>query len=778
MSDDTQQGGAGRNLGSLDRVSECRAAAKRHAAYVRRLRRDLNEADWLAQLAEKYRLHFAADFSEIFGFLFPGVERTGQWKGSRQRRDADSFLREQVGLAFAFSNLNKEGLVLLPPYEVELRDRLELVERKLIEMRGDFFLSEEAIAELLGELRSDETLRQAIDGYRAGESLAEKSRAEVLSAIRRRFKGLHAMFLMLSAGVDVGLRSVAQLRDKGRLVPLSTYARKHWRGVTINHAQIAADRGAWVKALQKKRKEDRYYASVLDGVAASYLQAINGALLERGELLLLVTRGDMLAALRKARLPVHLDGVTHSNSPALSTSTLFTYLLYQGEGDNPSITRQNLQRARDLTDQFELVKDELISFPNRATDAHRVAALCERASAVLADVQAKSDMADTLRVLAARDRFLEPYTERAQHLASSSPDLALARRWLGLILEDAGLIEEIKAELDRLVRETLSCYSELDTFLGFREEVLSLEELVKIEVGELAPQALPHRFELAGLRSEGMPYKAKFRDREVEGIARRFAEAGSGPPEVLQGCFEALLELVGRQSEHAEVHLLIAYVQALSNQFQVALKETQKALALPDCPRGEAHFMEAVFLRLLDRKVLALDACHRSVEEDPEDARFLKEMGYIIWQCHESHTDCGYTLDDAIDFTTHAKRRCDDPELLQFVLNNLAYYHYERDAQGDLTTARGLLHELETILPKRNWNGYFLHTNAVVLNRYQQRDQNLSLARRQAIETQALVDVRRAVTLLAGKTPYTHVLERDEAEIRARQDALRQGAES
>lgn len=743
-----RNGGACGGMADPGSLADLKQSIADYQKTVSVIRLRLGRIGHLAAAMESYRFHIAVDFSEVFAFAFPSIERLGGWRLPAKPPDAEDFIREQIALAFAFYGLSNAGVVLLPPYEVELRDSVQLFQKKLIGFEGEFQLSRAAIEELVGQLKGDVRLAELARKHQEVGELTRAERSDLLSVLRGSYRDLYELLIVLFATSREPYKRLQEMINANQLVPLDTYAAGNWRGVVLDHERILGDRGKFVEDIQRSRKESRYYASILDATACSYLAELNRQLIPMNEALLLVTRGSTGDVLRKHPLRLVVAGAESSLSSALSPTDLYVLLLHRRE--SLSKTLDAIENSRCLQKEFHSVKKELDALTQQSMSNWRNDVLSRKAAEVLRRVREDYIAAEALSVIAAREEYLREYADASDLQRLPEDDAEFIQRVIGLIVDYSPLTEDIDQELTRLLGNSWSGYSALDTCLGLRPEVVNLEAVARMDVEELTAQALPHRFELAGLSSRGLPYNVVFVSNALGEIAKRFAGGGPARPEEVQSAFEELVELVDKEPASSEVHLLVAFVQAISGHLDIGLKEAQKAGELPGDMQPEGWFLEAVLLRMLARYSEALAKCEKALQSNSEDPRFLKEMGYVIWSMCQMQIPCEFTIDDAINFTQRAKERSREDGLLPWILNNLAYYRYQRDREGDYEAAYELMEELERAVSVERWNGYFLHTHAVVLELYVTRNECLSRLERVSLMRTAEEEASRAEELLRG----------------------------
>jgi len=745
-------------MGTSGRLERFRESIRQHEASMMQLRTLLRRVELMVMTSEACEITYAVDFSEVFSFVYPALRKVGGWRVHAAAPSTEMFIRDQMALAFAFYGLTKSGLVLLPPYEVELRHALTLVRRRIVDVYGNFSTSSSVIAEMLGSLKEREVVQSILEAYEQSGALSSENTKTLLNILGETYEDLYEMLVLLYARLGESYVDLRELIEGASLIPLRDYVSKHWSRLSLDHDRIIEDSRRWLPTFESLRSDpERSQASYIDAVAVSYVNTLNEALESEGHVVLLITRGDTYNLLNKQTIERDVNGARVILPLAVNTDQLFTWLLYRGA--TPDSTRERLTDAKRLVSRFDSLRADLQAIDEYEPSGRRALALCDKAASLLGEIEQNLDTERSLRLIAAEEDYLRAYSARIQSIPNPSEDAAFVDRVVRLIISEEGIQESVKAELEALAKDTRDDLSRLETLLGLRDEVLAIERLSKLRVSESDRAALPHSFEIAGLYSAGIPYKIRFRHTETADVAERFSELGSGDPDVVQRAYERLLELVGQRAGKYETHLLIAYVQAMSDHLEVALRETEKALKLMrESESAEPHFMRGVLLRLLGRPNDALSSCEAALAIREDDPRFLKEMGYSIWQCLMLQLKSVYTLNDAITFTEQARRYCSDSELQVFILNNLAYFYCERNALGDLELARSCMEVLGTLRPREQWNGYFLDTHTMMVICTARRG-GIPPEERLKLLSEAFTDAKRARELLRADEPFVGIVD-------------------
>lgn len=684
--------------------------AARHRVFVNRIMESLTRAEHFILLRDQYKIHIAADFSEVFAYCFPAFDKLSVRMPTAAAPGDDEFTRQQLGVAYLFRSLGKGGILLLPPYEVELQDRLTVLRGRMAVLRGAFAVSRDSIKGLVAEMRHKLDIDAVASKMAEGIALTADENRSLVGALKMYLPEMYRELLLLYSDPETGAQAIDALLKSSTLLDLHTFAvDRKWQIEQFSHERVIETYQETLTHLMKRRPVTDYYSNCLDAMAIQYVSILNAEVIPKGEVLLLASRGATARLAKRSKASVKAGNRSKEIELSWTPDELYTCLLYDACRTDEG--RKRIESLKQLTRQYMRLSDDLKSMGSPNANPTRARILCQEMKPILEQAVACYNDQQALRMVGSFASDLSPELDRISSIRKPTEDAAFAKTVLQLIQGDKQIFDEINSQLDRVVGTTSEYYLQLGTYLGLREEIIDLKQTAALRVDKIASVSLPHKYEIAGWVGEGMPYKIKFQSEGVAKVVERFTRAHM-TPEDLADAFQGLAHLIKQKPDDDEVHLLVAYVQALSGQHKIALREVGRAVDLSSHSNPEAHFLQAVLRRMDGDLKGALFSCELATKGNPDNARYLKELGYIIWQCLAAKKACEYSLDDAIQLTQKAMRVYEDPELLPSIVNNLAYYLSERNNPGDLEEALKLFSDLS--VPRNQWNGHMLHTDVTL----------------------------------------------------------------
>jgi tetratricopeptide (TPR) repeat protein len=754
--------------------------------YKRTVEKLLSHAYHLTALFDAcmhYKILFAADFSEVFGYCWPLDDAISAASVTYMDPKAAYLQAERARLADAilFGAL-EDPVIILPPYWEEAKRRVAAL------MRGDFLVTAME-AEAPGRLRSlvsglkeDKTFSEVLEKFINGMMGLD----EFVLLARMSLKELVAAVQLMSGGHEEGLVRFRRLFDKGRLAV--------WKGhfdIDLNEAELAAKSVSIAGKIASLRRHRGYatQADYVDAWALHYLSAINEKAATSRRILILISRSAPVLAKAVTSCSVDLpipEGGQREVSFTWEPDRLLAYEIFKKDSD--------WENSREMAEEFAGDAKTFLTLFHKLEGAGRshsgtwssvdITAMHEAATEIIQRWSSALDEFENVRIATLQGESLESDLEFVSLRARRLREMKLG----SLLVE---FFKRLSTDLElqaRLEEQSVALMCTLDDHLSRLNTLVKVgkslfEALPELDAKEIGPE-FAERCGQVKLTSKAkdVPFSLYFSSSAGKKSALGLHEAWIESHEQV---YKYALELLLAEKMESETHLLIAFVYTALGGFDIAKAELGKANLLePDLPvRAEINFLSALVEMLSGSPPWedALTSLDCALSDYPEDPRYLVLKGVLLWRRARYIRDWSL-LTEAIEATRAALRLVGGNASWQAACHdNLAYYYLQLAEEAEeaedkerLAAAETELELLEKALPPDQWVGDYYHTQGTFLL--------LVASRQESRELRAhYLDEARVAVSLARKLGVSHwrsrVLDTDLMRLGRLERALGTGAE-
>jgi hypothetical protein len=205
------------------------------------------------------------DFAAIHAFVYGGGADSEKVDGSIELLEAHRFARQQVALGLIFSG-QPSPLGLLPSYASELANHIRRIRSDSALIQHLLSRGTERRARLGNFLENNIEFQEFHRKHKSGEASVQ----DAIALAQRSFPELLAMVRIASGDV---LGTLARLLRDNLITDAKTLLPQQ---ALVEVPQLLVDR--WYEEILEQRSFDRQYASMIDALACSYLEAAQPAL--------------------------------------------------------------------------------------------------------------------------------------------------------------------------------------------------------------------------------------------------------------------------------------------------------------------------------------------------------------------------------------------------------------------------------------------------------------------------------------------------------------------
>lgn len=684
--------------------------------------------DTLLEL-QGHKIWRAVDFSEIFTYIFP-LRRLAEALRD-PTRGVDGFIKEQIATTFLFEHVARVApLVLLPPYAVELQDYLWMIR---VQAGAEAARPTAAVAELQrlsAKISADQDVRRALDSQ--GASFTEADLNVLLSFIKAHFSDALGIYMIEERNAS----SLITALDEGRVRLLHDVL----PDATPDGAAVlgSKDIPSWENALFSEREPYRRHANYLDAVAIEYVRYVNRMLGRRAERMVLVSRSEAMKTVLRQQHVADGGDQTPSSLIIRDIDDMTTKMIHRA--DTLSAVQERIRETQaaldalgdvgtDIDELIDLSRDESLTTLQRLERAAGVVthALHSRANVLLAAAGTGNILPKRPTGDAARD-----YVGFLQQLFAVLPRMT----------------DALTQEAEQMARTAVTVSTDMESLI--RQEAVHALGLSR--VSHLETKSVEGGVLVSGQFSRAY-YSLTFTDPLVSAGVLGLLSAAHARGD-LSGVWKELGKIRAQKRQNTEVSVLEALLHGIVGRYGESLASL--AVAVGDqkgAIAAEACYFQSVIHRVLKGYPEAMAACQKAVGLRPQDPKYLKELGLLIWiDIHVAaafRAEVTSSLDEAISVTEKAAAlKHGDHVLDMLIWNNLTFYYLERyrerrDRQ-DLAAAEAAFGHLAAE-PSGSWLEELFATRGFL--RLAQAEAAGDSATREALLSGAEEDLNRALRI-------------------------------
>lgn len=685
-------------------------------ARIRRLQRESQylESFFSLQL-EGYEAHFAVDFSELYAYAFPLRELFDALKDEVSHEELARRDRQRVA-GFALLEVLQRQVLLLPPYLSEMRRMLRYLRGSEISALEDFVLKMQSDA--MARARAEESIRRSLEGFEEAPMLRQD---DVLELAKEALKELFSVVEALTGRFEDGLARLRALAEREQLVLWSDPL----PDVTVDQNMAFGDTVPWARELATKRRGHRT-SSLIDAWAAGYVREINKQIVPSRSILFLVSRSEHFQHTVEPGLLLSIPELDEPLSPFWNMDRVLAYVIFceQDVATSLSRTRDYAKQVDSFLSSLRALEEQIAGALVPPGTAPEDSPAYDASRRALNLVEDKLEGFENLSLASAGP---EPWAHRMRQAVAATIDARHAK-W-GLFLEE---LSDLFGAPDMRRALAEECGR---VFANFGQEAFRLYSLLDLTARDVARDLPPHVFDcppMRHIRVEDMRVIAvqigdslsslHLHTEETQRIAAGFCQQIGRSPEA---AFRYLLvEIATQPLLQPETHLFLAFVHAAVGSFTAAANELKVATDsyLDTAIPPEFEFVQAICLRLKREIGQALHAIDRALQAAPDDPRYLKEKGVILWLEAAKSDDPQSVLKHAYDATQQALDAIENGVDLKLeCLRNLAHYSlemFEVTGEGDhLNRARDETARYERLAGTKpgEWPAGYLYTKGKLL---------------------------------------------------------------
>ena len=666
------------------------------------------------------KLLFAVDFAELYSYAFPfSTKMIGPTK---LKDDLRGIARSQIALSFVFSDELSKKLLLLPPYLVELRDKMGSVARHAMKGYEVTHLGDEIIRKFTSKNRLSllERAQSILESYVPGSSeLNDEDWHTLTSFVQVNFMDL---FLAAEAFHMKGAKTISGLVNSGKLQTISDF----WESTPIEVDLIAQhDETKALRSLFSKKRKSLHQvrSNYLDALALQMIKEINKERNSNGELLLLVTHSHATKEVADEKIKIDLEGYEGVTGITRNLDLMLNYLVHR-EGEKTdhreAVWDQTKRKLKITLNWLEAYRAELekireLSNNLRNEELDRPVSIvlgrkAKHAIETLENVKQKYEEFSNLKLVLRRKPSLTHFVGRLEENERNA--LNIVREVIEFIDRPAMQIRlndefsDIFRDL-YLLRDKLRRISDIDIFAF----PAIFDELT---IEEYYHQGNHKRKTVVVCFIRDSRCTIQLYDENIQKIALRIAkDAKSKVPKSIGQALDSLISIVDSPEIQPEGHLLLALVYGSLNKVDSALNEIKLAFSdqrdlskinalfssrahRPNRVRHaspsyhEIYYLEANLLYSIGKVKDALVSIQNALAFEPKDPRFLHLISYLIWldnvygNIRRAGNDGdsqkrSASLDLCIRYAEAALQNVhSDVHLKARILNNLAWFYLEK----------------------------------------------------------------------------------------------------
>ncbi len=690
---------------------------KKYSQYVESLHKSITELSGDIELLQQgWQLQYVIDFSELYYYMHPFWDTRVRSVIQKlpDETDNDAMLREQITLNFILTGLPSKP-ILLPPYQVELRDHIRLLKYQVEDSKNlrrlDF---ERALAGEIVNHESFQVLEKTLNGHKGSDVISVEVQYAIIDFIKANFKSLYLLLVLSPELTKDSLDTAASLfRNKTILQYNEAFASL---GLDIKEVMIESEK--WFSLLRQEEEPRKNYARYLDGIASAYVHLINSKLNPLKKAVFFVTRSRRMPQVLNDKLLAVIDSTGRTLPVIRNLDYFMTYLrMFRKDLGESKIEIKNTEH---IIERFQ----EILTF-HKMQEQMRIPRLDEKAKEVFVDLNNNINSRENLNIALGKigiDANLQRSITANQFI--SDRNYELARQIYDLVVNNSDIQLSIKSTSLQLLNELNSKFSDVDLLLtGNSKETSRIVE--KLSSTFLKKQKT---FLLEAMGSE-MPIVVKFSDKLAVKYARLLAHKGK-KSRSSQSWRLVILDLIEGKIEHPEVNLLRAYIFGLAKDYISAHSELETGLSQNPGENAtvELLYLRTVFERIKPETFNGISTCIKGLSIAPNDFRLKRELAVLVWQAwklkEEDRIKADLLLQEkfgeisslglALRFAREAYDSNSPKFLLAQVLNTLIYllvedYRISKNKNA-FDEALAKMAELEKALGEKYWISRFFDT--------------------------------------------------------------------
>lgn len=656
---------------------------------------------------------YIVDFAALYAYIWKKCQ--GIVLRLPDEKEERVYARRQVALSYLFGGRIK-NLLLIPPYSEELCDHVETLDYKaqIAHFETEQLEKLKRLIKASPEFQKFHAIQstvhsQEIANSEQSQQEKETLRKAVIELGKNYFPELFAIITCEKADV---LSTLHRVFDQEIIVHSDT--------IITSMADFGGPASIdcmaiWKKRIEKKRKEELAFATIIDAFGCAYLEMADKRLQEQG---------------------------CHRMVVFVSSSGAVTKPLRQHEFRS-AITGLRRNPVRDL-DFFWVrsVAPDLESVRQNRELVVKLLRICDSPEYSGQD-EAIPDWRQAENLLLITDGHLLEYSDTFSEQAEED---FLA--WLNAIHEAS---TQNSTMLD-LQRRRL--------FASFRQKISQIDKILptRFPVSPIVEIEAKRAF-LKGLSDEAGVVLELF-DRSAVGWVRRVGREQSADSR--RKMREEILDWASQRTNTGGLLLVAAYMLAAEEKYDAALGELLKGLPrVAGRERKELLYLAAMIERKLFKPAEALEHILAALDIDSEDPRFHVECGKIHWlkwqrEREERRSPSLHDLKTAIEHLESGLKKAGSAPYYQHLAaqaeNALAFIHCEQGLYGwpavdqrEIAAAEAHLGTLREQTDNSHWLGRYDDTAGWVLYAKAVSSKNASAGQRKRWLLEAEDHIKRAL---------------------------------
>jgi hypothetical protein len=677
--------------------------------------------DYRLITTRRIQFTYAVDFYDIWNYAESLARFMSEDKMRQVNFSDDTAFIRQIARAKLFFGLGaNSSCVLLPPYVIELNNKIERVKERIIrhgirDINSDFRYR-------LGKLVNKKIIQEAMSEFAKNGEIKSDLLEETRIFLEKYVKEL--MFL-ISGMANQGLDTLYNILS-GENPRVKTLFLKWPELEKVILKVMRENSSEWNKLFERIRPNPESSSSNLnDAKAVDLVININDHLRGKGELLILVSGALAMKRVFKSQInnlppnyiSTKVDGVCielpdfTDGIPLFRPIETFYYLSLFSEDTDESIL-ERLGVELDLVHQVYMLGESIKALrptcPDCVKQQKTVCTFsdgCHSIHLYRKLTELKDHFDEYERVLLAENRLsvIEPAQER----------IVAQRNHLGSTLDKTVFT----------LIEYLSDYrNSLDDNLNKREDALqkAMDKQIRSAFHSITDLTLYQNEIGRGLEKYTRTrYRIHFKNKEIEGLLNDVEHArDSGDVNLISQSIKKLLDRAYEETEKSEKQLLWAVLllcHRLPNRTIEIAERTLDTITLEN--ENEFQYIISLARFIKCEYIKVVKDCKVNIRKYPNDPRFYHLCGLAIGMQVANTTNASNDVSwsKAIMYEKDAlalieKDRIKDESFLNAVLNNLAYFHARRNESKDIEQAVTYIEQLENYSPSFDKQPEFINT--------------------------------------------------------------------